>query len=53
MNDADEAYPEEIELGQLFNSIGACFVRLGRGIEPAREQNELKDISKRLLDAKL
>lgn len=51
--DFEDSYAEEDELEQLFNSVGASLIRLGRGIEASREQEELRDVTKKLSDAKL
>lgn len=53
MSDFDEPYEEEVQLGQLFNSIGAAVVRLNRSADAAKEQQELKDIATKLQDARL
>jgi hypothetical protein len=51
--DFEEPYPEETELELLFNSVGASLIRLTRGIEAAREQEELSEVTKKLSEAKL
>jgi hypothetical protein len=48
----ETAYESEIQLGQLLKSLGAAFARLAKGIEPAKEQQELKDIATKLTRAK-
>lgn len=53
MSDFDEPYEEEKQLGLLFNSIGAAFVRLDRIVDADKEQQELKEIGTKLQDAKL
>lgn len=51
--DFDEPYAEEKALDQVFNGAGASFMRLGRGMEATREQNELSDVTKKLSEAKM
>lgn len=48
----DTTYESEIQLGQLFKSLGAAFARLAKGMDPAKEQQELKDIAAKLQNAK-
>ena len=48
----ETAYESEIQLGQLFKSLGAAFARLAKGMDPAKEQQELKDTTKNLTRAK-
>jgi hypothetical protein len=48
----ETAYESEIQLGQLLKSLGAAFARLAKGMDPAKEQQELKDITAKLTRAK-
>jgi hypothetical protein len=45
-------YESDIQLGQLFKSLGAAFARLAKGMDPAKEQQELKDVATKLNRAK-
>lgn len=51
--DFDKPYAEEEALEQLFNTVGASLMRLGRGMEASREQDELSSVTKKLSDAKM
>ena len=48
----ESAYESEIQLGQLFGSLAASFTRLEHAANAAAEQEELKEITKKLLEAK-
>lgn len=48
----ETTYESEIQLAQLFKSLGAAFARLAKGMEPVKEQQELKDITKKLHNVK-
>lgn len=51
--DFDKPYAEEEALDRLFNGVAASFMRLGRGMEASREQNELSEVTKKLSEAKM
>jgi hypothetical protein len=48
----ETTYESEIQLGQLLKSLGAAFARLAKGTDPAKEQQELKDIATKVARGK-
>ena len=49
----ETTYESEIQLGLLFKSLAAAFARLERVVDPAKEQQELKEVTVKLQDGKL